>query len=91
MPRNERRVAKEGPRRHGAARGAPCRSQVAIDRLGGRYVPACAVSPLLLLATIPLAGCERIGDIFQAGVWVGGIFVVLIIGIVGFIAAKLRA
>jgi uncharacterized membrane protein YkvI len=47
--------------------------------------------PLLLLATIPLAGCELIGDIFQAGVWVGVIFVVLIVAVVGFIASKLRA
>lgn len=47
--------------------------------------------PLLMLATIPLAGCELVGDIFQAGVWVGVVFVVLIIGVVGFIASKLRA
>jgi hypothetical protein len=46
---------------------------------------------LLVLATIPLAACELIGDIFQAGVWVGVIFVVMIIGIVGFIAAKVRS
>jgi hypothetical protein len=45
---------------------------------------------LVALATIPLAGCELIGDIFQAGVWVGVIFVVLIIALVGVIAAKLR-
>ena len=47
--------------------------------------------PLLMLTTIPLAGCELIGDIFQAGVWVGVIFVVLIVGVVGFIASKMRA
>ena len=45
---------------------------------------------LLVLATIPLAGCELVGDIFQAGMWVGAIFIVLIIAIVGFIAAKIR-
>ena len=45
---------------------------------------------LLMLATIPLAGCELAGDIFQAGMWVGAIFIVLIIAIVGFIAAKIR-
>ena len=47
--------------------------------------------PLLILATIPLAGCELIGDIFKAGVWVGVIFVVLIVALVGFIASKMRA
>ena len=45
---------------------------------------------LLVLATIPLAGCELIGDVFQAGMWVGAIVIVLIVAIVGFIAAKLR-
>jgi uncharacterized membrane protein YkvI len=46
---------------------------------------------LLLVATIPLAGCELVGDIFQAGMWVGALFIVLIIAIVGLIAAKLRS
>jgi hypothetical protein len=45
---------------------------------------------LLVLATIPLAGCELVGDIFQAGMWVGVIFVVMIIAFVGFIAARIR-
>ena len=45
---------------------------------------------LLALVTIPLAGCELVGDIFQAGMWVGAIIIVLIIAIVGFIAAKIR-
>jgi uncharacterized membrane protein YkvI len=45
---------------------------------------------LLVLATVPLAGCELVGDIFQAGMWVGAIVVVLIIAIVGFLAAKIR-
>jgi uncharacterized membrane protein YkvI len=44
---------------------------------------------LLVLATIPLAGCELAGNIFQAGMWVGAIFIVLIIAVVGFIAAKI--
>ena len=45
---------------------------------------------LVALATIPLAGCELVGDIFQAGVWVGVVVVVLIVALVGVIAAKLR-
>jgi hypothetical protein len=44
----------------------------------------------VLLATIPLAGCELVGNIFQAGVWVGVIVVVLIIAIVGGVAMKMR-
>ena len=45
---------------------------------------------LLVLATIPLAGCELAGNIFQAGMWVGAIAIVLIIAIAGFIAARIR-
>jgi len=46
---------------------------------------------LLLLALVLMSsGCEAIGNIFQAGVWVGVIVVVLILGVVGFIAAKIR-
>jgi hypothetical protein len=46
---------------------------------------------LLTLVTIPLAGCELVGDIFQAGMWVGAIFIVLIVAAVAFIAAKIRS
>jgi uncharacterized membrane protein YkvI len=45
---------------------------------------------LLVIASMTLAGCEAIGDIFKAGVWVGVLFVVIVIAIVGFIAAKAR-
>ncbi len=45
---------------------------------------------LLLLSTTTLAGCEVIGNIFQAGMWVGVILVVLILAGVAFIAGKLR-
>jgi hypothetical protein len=45
---------------------------------------------LLVLATIPLAGCELAQGIFKAGVWVGVLGVAIVIGIVAFIAAKIR-
>ena len=45
---------------------------------------------MVVVASMSSAGCEVIGDIFQAGMWVGAIFIVLIIAIVGFIAAKIR-
>lgn len=45
---------------------------------------------LLLLSTMTLAGCEVIGNIFQAGMWVGMILVVLVLAGIAFIAAKLR-
>jgi hypothetical protein len=51
-----------------------------------------SVVPLLLLVLLGMtgAGCQVIGDIFQAGMWVGVIGVVLVIAIVGFLASKLR-
>jgi uncharacterized membrane protein YkvI len=45
---------------------------------------------LVVVASISASGCEAIGDIFKAGVWVGVVFIVIIIAIVGFIAAKIR-
>lgn len=45
---------------------------------------------LVVVASISVSGCEAIGDIFKAGVWVGALFIVVIIAIVGFIAAKIR-
>ena len=45
---------------------------------------------LILLSTLALGGCEVIGDIFQAGMWVGVIGVVLVLAVVGFLVAKLR-
>jgi hypothetical protein len=43
---------------------------------------------LLVLVIISLPGCEAIGTIFKAGMWTGIIAVVLVVGIVGFIIAK---
>ena len=45
---------------------------------------------LLLLLSLPLAGCELVGDIFKAGAWVGALAVIFVIGIVAFIATKIR-
>lgn len=45
---------------------------------------------LLVAASMTLSGCEVVGGIFKAGMWVGVLFVVIIIAIVGFIAAKIR-
>lgn len=45
---------------------------------------------LMLLSTLTLGGCEVIGDIFQAGMAVGVIMVVLIIGAIVFLFSKLR-
>jgi len=45
---------------------------------------------VVLLSTLALSGCEAIGDIFQAGVWVGVIIVVLVLAGIGFVVAKLR-
>ena len=46
---------------------------------------------MLVLASMTFAACEVIGDIFQAGMWVGALLVVIIIVAVGFVAAKMRS
>lgn len=45
---------------------------------------------LLMLVAIALPGCEVVGGIFKAGAWVGALAVILIIAIVGILAAKIR-
>jgi hypothetical protein len=55
-----------------------------------RTVMAWVQLLLLLLVTIALPGCEVVGGIFKAGAWVGALAVVLIIAIVGILAAKIR-
>jgi hypothetical protein len=45
--------------------------------------------PIVLLAPL-LSGCEAIGAIFKAGVWVGAIAVVIALALVVFIVAKVR-
>ena len=45
--------------------------------------------PLLLFAMISLTGCELVGDIFKAGVWVGVLIVVGIIALIVFLVSKL--
>lgn len=48
------------------------------------------VSFLLLFVMTFLAGCEMIGDIFQAGIWVGVIVVVAIVGLILWLIGKGR-
>jgi hypothetical protein len=45
---------------------------------------------LLLLLAVTASGCEIIGGIFKAGVWVGAIVVVLIVVLVLWIVGKAR-
>lgn len=46
---------------------------------------------VLVLLSVTVAGCELAGDIFEAGVWVGAILIVAIVGVIAFIAAKIRS
>jgi hypothetical protein len=46
---------------------------------------------ILVVLAVGAAGCEMVGDIFQAGMWVGVIVVVLILMLAGFIASKFRS
>ncbi len=43
---------------------------------------------LLLFITVSLTSCELVGDIFQAGVWVGVLIVVAIIGLIIYLISR---
>ena len=45
---------------------------------------------LVVLLAVVTAGCELAGDIFQAGMWVGVILVVLAVGVVIWLVGKVR-
>ena len=45
---------------------------------------------LVLVATLSLTACEVIGNIFQAGVAIGVIMVIVVVGVIGFVIAKIR-
>jgi hypothetical protein len=45
---------------------------------------------VLLLLAFTSAGCEIVGDIFQAGFWVGTIVVLIVIAGIAMIASRLR-
>jgi hypothetical protein len=45
---------------------------------------------IVLFVSFVLSGCQVIADIFQAGVWVGVVLVLVILGIVGFFVSKAR-
>jgi hypothetical protein len=49
-----------------------------------------SVSLLLILAT-QVAGCELAAGIFKAGVWVGIIMVVLIVGVVAWLVTRVKS
>ena len=44
---------------------------------------------LLVAASLALPGCEVVGGIFKAGMWVGVLGVVIVLAIVGFLVAKI--
>ena len=46
---------------------------------------------LVLVATLSLAACEVVGDIFQAGMVVGVIMVIGVIALVGYVIAKIKS
>jgi hypothetical protein len=42
----------------------------------------------LLVLLVSLSGCQLVGDIFKAGVWVGVLVVVAVIGLIIFLISK---
>ena len=51
--------------------------------------PALALGALLLMTPLALTGCAIVGDIFKAGVWVGVLLVVVVIGLLVWLVSKI--
>ena len=45
---------------------------------------------LLVLVSFTVAGCDAVVGIFKAGVWTGVVMIVILLGIIGFIASRVR-
>lgn len=45
---------------------------------------------LLVFVGVSLAGCEVVGGIFEAGVWVGALAVVTVVVLLVFIVGKMK-
>lgn len=45
---------------------------------------------VVLLAVLAMPGCEVVGGIFKAGMFVGILMVVLVVGVVFFLVGKMR-
>jgi hypothetical protein len=45
---------------------------------------------LVSIAVLALSGCEVIGTIFEAGIWVGVIAVLVVIGLLAFLVSLFR-
>lgn len=45
---------------------------------------------LVLVLLSALAGCRAIGNIFEAGMWVGIVFAAIVLIVVAFVASKIR-
>ena len=43
-----------------------------------------------VFSALVLSGCEIVGDIFQAGVWVGGLLVVGVIALIIWMVSRAR-
>jgi hypothetical protein len=59
------------------------------EPLNGGYMRLLSML-LLVLFTTTLTGCELIGNIFQAGIWVGVIAVLAVLGLVAFLFSRTR-
>lgn len=43
---------------------------------------------ILLFCSLMLTGCELVGDIFKAGMWVGIVIVLIVIGLIFYLVKK---
>lgn len=52
----------------------------------GRFI----LLPAIFIALLAFPGCEFIGDVFKAGIWVGIVIIIAIIAVVAFIVKMFK-
>jgi len=59
--------------------------------LGGNRQRITSLLMIAVLTLLGLSGCEILGDIFQAGVWVGVILVVGVIALIVWLVSRVKS
>lgn len=52
--------------------------------------PVLSTIALLTLLALTATGCEVVGGIFKAGIWVGALTVIVVLVLIGVVFAKMR-
>src|SRR5688500_13367144 len=69
-------------------RRLPCRQAPRLT--GTEAIMRALWLALLVLAAVPLVGCDAVGAMFSAALWIPGLFLVLLIWFIAFVVLRVR-